>query len=183
MTQLTLADRLRIERAVWTLNTLLQDVPGRARRSACRELRANLLASCADGGARAAIKRLGGLRRLAAGYLDAEYDHRPKPRGWKGLFWALAVVVVFFVLGEFGFWIYGDGLIDGHAAPGTYRWAPFGGWGPYGQFVMGRHGFISTLTMPLLPLLLYCLIAFVVGGRLWRTRLPRRRVTTELETA
>ena len=183
MTHPTFTDRLHIERAVWTLNTLLQDLPGRARRSACRDLRANLLASAADGGARAAIKRLGGLRLLAAGYLDAEYDDRPRPRWLKGLIWALAVQFLFYLLGELGYWTYQGALIDGNAAPGTYHWARFGGWGPSGEFTMTHHGFISTLSIPFLPGLLYFLITFIIGGRLWRTRLPRRRPTAGFETA
>ena len=59
-------DRLRIERAVWTLNSYLQNLPMRSQAAKRRELRANLLAASADVGTKEALRRLGNVRTIAA---------------------------------------------------------------------------------------------------------------------
>ena len=55
-------DRLRIERAVWSLDSRLQDLPWRSRVAKRRELRANLLDASADVGAPEALRRVGSIR-------------------------------------------------------------------------------------------------------------------------
>jgi len=66
-------DRLRIERAVWTLNSYLQTLPWRSQVSKRRELRVNLRAASADVGTKEALRRLGNVRTMAADYIIAEY--------------------------------------------------------------------------------------------------------------
>jgi hypothetical protein len=48
-------DRLRLERAVWTLDARLQDLPRRSRVAKRRELRNNLSDAAADVGATEAL--------------------------------------------------------------------------------------------------------------------------------
>src|SRR5690606_2763511 len=92
---LTRLDRLRIEWTVWTLDTLVQSLPGRTRKAIRREMRTNLRAAATEVGAAQAVARLGSLRRLAADYLEAEYGQDgPRPRWLRGVFWALAVEAV-----------------------------------------------------------------------------------------
>lgn len=80
---MTLVDRLRIERVLWTVDILIYDIRTRGRRTIRRELRANLQAAAQEMGAGAAIWQLGPLRRLARGYLDAQYGRVPFSRaGW-----------------------------------------------------------------------------------------------------
>ena len=55
---LTFTDRLRIERAVWTLDGRLQDLPRTSRVAKRRELRANLRAAATDVGTAEAVRRL-----------------------------------------------------------------------------------------------------------------------------
>jgi len=83
---LTLSDRLRIERAVWTLDGRLQDLPRTSRVAKRRELRANLRAAAADVGVAEALHRLGNLRRLAAEYLVAEYGQWVRRPSWLAAF-------------------------------------------------------------------------------------------------
>ncbi|MFC8701111.1 hypothetical protein ACFUIV_02990, partial [Streptomyces anulatus] len=93
--ELTLADRLRIERAVWTLDSHLDNLPLRSKRAKRRETRANLHAAAADVGAAEAIRGLGDLRSLAAGYLAAEYgEHGPRPSYTMGAVWLIMVHVI-----------------------------------------------------------------------------------------
>src|ERR1035437_4461993 len=73
-------DRLRIERAVWTLDSYLQNLPWRSRVAKRRELRVNLRAASADVGTKEALRRLGNVRTIDADYMVAEY-------GGPGLSW------------------------------------------------------------------------------------------------
>ncbi len=57
-------DRLRIERAVWSLDGRLQDLPRKSRVEKRRELRANLIDATADVGAPEALRRVGSISRL-----------------------------------------------------------------------------------------------------------------------
>ena len=75
-------DRLRIERAVWSLDSRLQDLPWRSRVAKRRELRANLLDASADVGAPEALRRVGSIPRLAAEYLSVEYGHWTRRPHW-----------------------------------------------------------------------------------------------------
>lgn len=169
-------DRLRIERAVQVVDTWIGDLPGRRRRQVRAELRADLLASAEEVGAREAVRRLGPLRRLAAGYLDAEFgDVRPRPSWAKGMVWAVAAELVLLTAlfaGTIGF---SAGLDAVKLKSGTYRWAPLGDLGPhYVETWAGGQFEAFELDLPLPAGILTVALVFVMGGRMWRT-LPLRR--------
>ena len=90
---LTLKDRARIERAVWTLDSYLRNLPRKSRIAKRRELRVNLRAASADVGAQEALRRLGNLRTMAAEYVVAEY-------GGPGPSW---IVTTYFLIAAFYF--------------------------------------------------------------------------------
>src|SRR4051794_40631272 len=79
---LTMFDRLRIEYAVWRLDGLLWDLPWRSRVAKRREARANLHAAATDVGTTEALRRLGGVRRLAAESLAADYGDWDRGPAW-----------------------------------------------------------------------------------------------------
>jgi len=85
---LTWTDRMRIERAVWTLNSFLRNLSRKSRIAKRRELRVNLRAASADVGANEALRRLGNIRTMAAEYLVSEY-------GGPGPSWIVATYVLF----------------------------------------------------------------------------------------
>ncbi len=168
-TDLSLVDRLRIERAVWTVDTYLSSLPARRQRAIRRELRANLRASAAQIGARQAIRDLGSLRRLSIDYLSAEYRGRPSPSMLKGLFWVVAVEAVILTAYVVGIGSFINGLEAAGPAPGSYlaRWPVFGmqatvTYDTGGEFT----GMTSELFLPVL--LAWVSGAFVLGSRLWR---------------
>ena len=78
-------DRLRIERAVWTLNSYLQTLGRRSQAAKRRELRVNLRAASADVGTKEAVRRLGNVHTMAADYIIAEYGG-PRPSWWAATF-------------------------------------------------------------------------------------------------
>ena len=71
--------RLRIERAVWTLDQRLYDLPRKSRIAKRREVRANLLSAAHDIGTVDALGHLGNTQQLAAEYLSAELGEGPRP--------------------------------------------------------------------------------------------------------
>ncbi|MDT7570762.1 MAG: hypothetical protein QOE05_936 [Actinomycetota bacterium] len=81
--QLSIADRLRIERVVWGLDQRIYDLPWRRRIAIRREVRENLRTAAADVGAERAVRNIGSAGELAAGYLDAQFGSRPRP-SWLG---------------------------------------------------------------------------------------------------
>jgi hypothetical protein len=173
----TLIDRLRIERVVWTIDFLVSDLPTRSQRAVRRELRDNLRAAAAEAGASEAVRRLGSLRRLAAGYLDAEYgDDGPRPRWMGGMAWGIAVEVFVLGIAFAGYSAFMDGVlaVNRHAS-GTYTWTGLGVWGPGGTatFVDGRLR-SGSLVFSVVTLV-YLAAGFVLGARLWRLRPPWRR--------
>src|ERR1035438_5533015 len=84
---LTWTERIRVERAVWTLDTYLQNLPRKSRIAKRRELRVNLRAASADVGANEALRRLGNVRSIAAEYVLAEF-------GGPGPSWTVAMCVM-----------------------------------------------------------------------------------------
>jgi len=168
-----LVDRLRVERAVLTLDTWIGDLPRRRRRDVRRELRADLLASAADVGAREAVRRLGPLRRLGLDYLDAEFGElRPRPNGLHGLAWGIAAGALLVTSMVAGSEAYSSGLRSAHAGAGTYghRLAP---WGPRYIETYPASGADPTIAWEfdggmILLWLAVILVAVVVGGRSWR---------------
>jgi hypothetical protein len=176
-----LLDRLRIERAVQMVDLWLGDLPRARRRAVRKELRADLLASAEEVGPREAVHRLGPLRRMAAGYLDAEFgDVGPRPNWIRGMVWAVAVELGLLVAMFAGMNGYSTAL-DAAKASGTYVWSPLGPLGPLytetrslGQF----DGFALQLGPGVvLAFLGVMVLVFVVGGRTWRAVpvLRRRR--------
>jgi hypothetical protein len=89
-------DRLRIERAVWTLDSYLQNLPWRSRVAKRRELRVNLRAASADVGTKEALRRLGNVRTIAADYIIAEYGG-PGPSWWAAICVLPAFVFMFWL--------------------------------------------------------------------------------------
>lgn len=169
---LPIADRARITTALWHLDLLMWDLPRNARRANLAELRANLTAAAAEHGARAAVRQLGDLRRVADDYLEAEYgDHGRRPRWRTGMYWALYLDAVILTAGVIGFMSFLDGVLAA-AGPGTSGTYPLPGYmnvfgftgevtvdgGEFGGFVFG-----ASLWILVLPLLV-----FLVGSRAWR---------------
>jgi hypothetical protein len=166
---LSLMDRLRIERVVWTVDAYVQSLPGRSRQAVRRELRANLHRSTAELGASEAIQGLGDLRRLGREYLDAEYGHRPRPHVLHGVLVALAIEAMIVVALIGGFQSFLAGLESGGPpAPGTYVWNSLTALGLSGEVTYDANGVsaFSFMVAGIAPL--YVLVGFVVGSRLWR---------------
>ena len=162
-------DRLRIERFVWTLDSLLYDLPWRSRIEKRREVRQNLLAAASSVGTGRALRQLGSSTQLAHEYLNAEFGDRPH-HSWlaAALFGATALLLATSLWTEAAL-AFGDGIraADPHAT-GSYTWDGI----PYLQ-----HGVTYTLTnghgsyagggFTLLFWLLW-LAGIVLVGRLWR---------------
>jgi hypothetical protein len=168
-------DRLRIERAVWAVDAWAQSMSGRSRRALRRELRTNLRASASEVGAAEAIRRLGDLRLLAEGYLDAEYAGGRRPRLRKAVFWTLAVQVVILWSAFVGHAAFVDGVEMVDPRPdGTFGWDGLKVLG-IGTEVGYTDGQVRSFGLSAnLWTLLLLLVAFLTGGRYWRA-LPRRR--------
>jgi hypothetical protein len=171
-------DRFRIAHAVWTFDTLVGDLPRRRRLEIRRELRANLHTSAAELGGPEALRRLGSLRRLANGYLDAEFgDQAPRPHWEKGLVWALGAELVLLLSTFAGLAAFTDGVEAAGPAVGSYTWAPLGWWGPQYKLSMdtaGFTGFSLEISGGMLTFLLVLSVAFFLGGRMWRALPPWR---------
>ena len=182
MTTLTWNDRLRIERAVWAFDSLLQDLPRRSRVAKRRELRDNLRAGADDVGAAAAVRQLGDLRQLAAGYLAAEYgDWQPRPSWTSAFAGAVLSYLVLSWLLEAGSSAFRAGVLAGEPrATGSFTWNGI----PYllddvaFTFSNGASTSVGGAWTPLA----YAgvLLVTVLAGRLWRVLpglapAPRRR--------
>jgi hypothetical protein len=175
----SLLDRLRIERAVWTLDQRLYELPRRSRISHRRELRGNLTAAAGEVGARAAIADMGNQSTLASDFLDAELGAGPRP-SWLAA--ALFVLTTTLLLTSFlsdAANAYGDGIGVGDPhATGTYHWHGIA----YLQsrvtftFTDGSYSQVGGAFTPLTWILLA--VGAIAIGRLWRLArrwvLPRR---------
>ena len=78
---ITWIDRLRIEGTVWALDQRIYDLPRQSRIAKRREVRANLLTAASDVGTSAALRNLGGSRRLA---VDTATPSTARSRGRTG---------------------------------------------------------------------------------------------------
>jgi hypothetical protein len=175
MSALTFIDRLRIERAVWTVDAYISILPMRRQREIRRELRANLRASAAQVGAKAAIRNLGSLRRLSYEYLSAEYRGRPWPTPLKGLGWAVVVEVLLVLAWTLTLSAFHDGLAATNPEPGRYTVErPLIGF--VSEVTVDSAGDLTEVAFLVsIPVALaWVLVAFVVGSRLWRV-IPRWR--------
>lgn len=163
-------DKCRIQRAVWIVDSRIQDLPRRIRVAKRRELRSNLLAATQDVGSVEALRRLGNLRQLAGEYLAAEYgDWGPRP-SWVGGF--TCFVLFYFgsnMLLDVGASAFRAGIvIDNPYASGTFSWNGI----PYlldnvtFNFVDGVSTSNGGAWTPLTYLGLF--VAVIIFGRLWR---------------
>src|SRR3979411_2718601 len=75
----TWIDRLRIERAVWSLDQRLYDLPRKSRIAKRREVRENLLAAAHCTWTADALRHLGTRREVGSGYRSAEFGEAPRP--------------------------------------------------------------------------------------------------------
>jgi hypothetical protein len=171
---MTLVDRLRIERVLWTVDILIYDIRTARRRTIRRELRTNLRAAAREQGVGAAIRQLGPLRQLATGYVDAQYGERARrPRWMRAIWWAFvcALLIEAFILVSFSAYV--AGVSAGNpGANGIYVWNQLAGYG-LGTFkvwfVHGQtHSFEATFNLA------YEAAAGIIGGRLWRVVTRRR---------
>ncbi|SNQ51200.1 conserved hypothetical protein [Frankia canadensis] len=167
---LAVSDRLRLEVAVWSLDAHLADLPRRARVAHRREMRTNLHAAARDVGTAEALRRLGPTRRLAAGYLAAEFgEWQPRPAWRTASAIVLLAVLMMTELVTEAQNAFADGVraIDPHAT-GTFHWPGF----RYliddttYTFTDGRYTSVGGAWTPLFYALLAA--ATIVGGRLWR---------------
>lgn len=175
--ELTLTDRLRIERTVWTLDSHLDILPIRSKRAKRRETRANLYAATADVGVVEAIRRLGDLRSLAADYLAAEYGERgPRPSYTIGIVWVITVHVIAGLVAAAGKGAFTAGVRAAEPqATGDFRWEGVRYVIDEATVTLQDGATSATVGGAWLPLVyLVSAIAFVVGGRLWRL-LPQWR--------
>ena len=163
-------DRLRIERAVWTLDTHLGDLPWRSRVAKRRELRANLQAAASDVGSAEAVRRLGNVRRLAAEYLSAEYgEWGPRPSWATGIAFLLVTQFFLGLLLDTGTSGFNAAIAATHPhATGVFHWHGVTDLldGVTFTFVNGKS---TTVGGEFTPLVYVCLVAgTVLTGRLWR---------------
>ena len=183
---ITWIDRLRIEGTVWALDQRIYDLPRQSRIAKRREVRANLLTAASDVGTSAALRNLGGSRRLAVEYRDAEYGEEPRPN-WiaAALFLGIGQLVFVSLMSEATF-AFRDGIkaVDPNVT-GTFAWEGI----RYLQdnvtvtFVNGDAQILGGAWTPLTWAL--WLAATVVIGKLWRVipllRRSRNRHTSLAE--
>jgi hypothetical protein len=168
---LTLLDRLRIECAVWRLDSLLYDLRRRSRVAKRHEVRANLHAAAADVGTTEALRGLGGVRRLAAEYLAAEHgDWGQRPTWMTGAVCLLGVQLGSYALIEAGRSAFTAGVLAANPhLQGTYGWAgiPYLSADATVTFTSADHH--TSVGGAFTPLVyLGMLAAFTAGARLWR---------------
>jgi len=168
---LTRIERLRIEWTVWAFDYLLINMPHRLRVAKRREMRADLHAAAADVGTAEALRRLGSLRRLAAGYLDAQYGEQgPRPTFWRGITWMVLLLPIMFAIEDLGKWSFLDGVRAIPHATGVFHYTrlEFLGLDFTYTFADGRTiapGWSQNVTAVELA---YMLAAFLIGARTWR---------------
>jgi hypothetical protein len=176
--ELSTADRLRIERAVWTVDYRVQDLPRSTRISKRRELRSDLTAAATEVGARQAVAQLGDLRRLAQEYLTAEYgDLARRPSWWAAALWIAVVDLVALAIGSIGEAAFRSGVVA--ASPhltGTMHWhgVRFLISDATVTFVDGRATTDGGAWTPAVYVIL--LGGAVVAGRLWRISVRGRHL-------
>jgi hypothetical protein len=174
---LTWLDRVRIERAVWSLDQRLYDLPTRSRVAKRREVRANLLTAAQDVGTTAALRHLGSPRELAGEYLSAEFGNGPRPHWIAAAVFLLTGQLFFTELLHEAAAAFAAGITTANPhVTGSFAWSGLG----YIQsavtytFADGKGEFVGGAWTPLA----YALWATgtVLVGRLWHavTRWRRR---------
>ncbi|GHJ43470.1 hypothetical protein Cs7R123_08120 [Catellatospora sp. TT07R-123] len=172
----TLIDRLRIERLVWTLDQRLYELPSSSRIAKRREIRDNLLIAARDVGTAEALRRLGGSRRLADEYLDAELGDGPRHSWIAAAYFCLLVPLLtnYFLAEAATSFQQGITAIDPHAT-GTFAWSGIS----YLQsaatytFTDGHGSGVGGAWTPLTYVLLF--LGTILAGRLWRLLPSARR--------
>ena len=162
-------DRLRIERFVWTVDSLLYDLPHSSRVETRRDLRRSLQAAADSIGAKQAVRQIGSSAQLAREYLGAEFGERPR-HSWI----AAGVFALTTTLLATSFWsdaaiAFGDGIKAAQPhATGIYTWPGI----PYLQdqvrysLTNGHGSYVGGSFTPLFWLL--AAVGTVLVGRLWR---------------
>jgi hypothetical protein len=169
-------DRLRIERAVWSLDQQIYDLPRRSRITIRREVRENLLTAAKDIGTAAALHNIGSSSRLAREYLSAEFGDEPRP-SWlaAALFLLTGQLVLTAMLSEAAL-AFGDGVVaaDPHAT-GTFHWQGISFLQDTVTFTLkdGSGSHVGGAWTPLAWVL--WLVATICVGRLWRLPAVWRR--------
>lgn len=176
----TWTDRLRIERAVWTLDQRLYDLPRRSRIAKRREVRENLLTAAHDVGTADALRNLGDSRQLAAEYRSAEYGDEARPHWMAAAIFLLTGQLVLTSFLSEAASAFGDGITAASPhATGTFTWPGI----RYLQdtvtytFVNGEGSSVGGAWTPLAWII--WIVATVLVGRLWRavSIWHRRRAT------
>ncbi len=166
----TMIDRLRIERAVWTLDARLQDLPQKSRVAKRRELRQNLRAAAAEIGARQAVRQLGDLRVVAADYLAAEYgDVGRRPSWTAAAIWIAAVDLVMMLIDHVTSSAFRAGVTAARDHPtGTFHWdgVPLLTHDGAVTYVGGSYSSVGGSWTVWVYLLMFG--GAVLAGRLWR---------------
>jgi hypothetical protein len=172
----TLLDRLRIERAVWSVDQRLYDLPRRTRIERRRELRANLLDAASDTGATVALRDVGDSATLAADYLDAELGHGPRHSWMAAMAFLLTTTLVLSSLFFDAAQAFGDGILAGNPdATGTFTWPGISHLQSAVTYTVsgGEHTFAGGDFTPVTWVLLG--IGTIAVGRLWRALPSWRR--------
>lgn len=174
--QLSLPDRLRIERVVWSLDQRLYDLPRTRRLAIRREVRDNLRTAAADVGARRAVHNVGDAGKLASGYLDAHFGTRPRASWYAAaafLFAGLLIAQSVLTDAANGF---GKGVLAGDPGfTGSAHWTGVSVIQTSVTATGADHGVV--ITGGALSVWGYLLLAVGAAavGRLWRA-IPRRSV-------
>ena len=164
-----LIDRMRIERAVWSLDQRLYDLPRKTRIERRRELRTNLREAAHDVGTSQALHDVGDSGTLAAEYLEAELGPGLR-HSWvaAGVFLLTAVLLLTSVLFDAAN-AFGDGILAGNPdADGTFTWPGIGYLQTEVTYTVsaGEHSFVGGAFTPLTYVLLA--VGAILVGRLWR---------------
>jgi len=178
---LTWLDLLRIEFAIVRVDVMISALSLERQEEILGELRTNLRAASQQMGSAEAVRRLGGLRRLARSYLDVEHgDQGPRARWLIGILWMFVVEGVLLAVAVAGSQGFVDGVLatDPHAS-GTYAWHVLAPAAPSANFVFsdGRlDSFGLTFSAPTFAVAAAALgaAALAIGARAWRS-LPQWR--------
>ena len=172
----TWLDRLRIERAVWSLDQRLYDLPRRTRIETRREVRQNLLTGARDVGTTQALRNLGGSGELAQQYLSAAFGSGPRHSWMAAGIFALAIPLLANSFFSDAANAFASGITAADPdATGTYTW---GGVSRLQStvtytFVGGDGTWTGGAFTPLFYIL--WIIATILVGRLWRALPAWRR--------
>ena len=181
--KLNLLDRLRIERVVWDLDQRIYDLPHRKRIAIRREVRDNLRTAATDVGAKVAVRNIGSVHQLAAGYVEAQFGGRPRPSWIAAAVFTGTVVLLLQSLLTDAALGFRDGVRSANPNfAGTKTWHGVGLLQTKVSYTFRPDD--TTLRGGALSPLAWVLIALgaIAIGRLWRA-LPARRSTAARTSA